>query len=177
MSRIGKKQVELIEGVKADFDGVRVTVSGKLGSLKSKFPVEVKFIEEAGAVRIEPVNDSKRARAMWGLSRSLFNNMVVGVSSGFSKRLEIHGVGYKAAVDNKYLTLNLGYSHEIKFEIPEGIEIKAEKPTLLVVSGINKQKVGEVASEIIKLRPPEPYKGKGIRYEGQQILRKEGKKK
>ncbi|MEQ9116097.1 MAG: 50S ribosomal protein L6 [Rickettsiales bacterium] len=177
MSRIGKKEINLPEGVSANFEGSNVTVSGKLGSLSGVFPQEVSFLKEDKNIKVSPLSDSKKAKAMWGLARSLLNNMVIGVSEGFSKRLEIHGVGYKASVDNKYLTLNLGFSHEIKYEIPEGISIKAEKPTLLVISGVDKQKVGEVAAEIIKQRPPEPYKGKGIRYEGEQILRKEGKKK
>lgn len=177
MSRIGKKPVIIPEGVKFNVQGHVVEVVGKLGALQSKFPNEVKFVNESGEIKVVPINDSKRARSMWGLSRSLLMNMMKGVSEGFSKRLEINGVGYKAAIDNKYLTLSLGYSHEIKFEIPKGIVIKAEKPTLLVISGYDKQKVGEVAAEIIKQRPPEPYKGKGIKYEGQQILRKEGKKK
>ena len=119
----------------------------------------------------------KSARAMWGLARSLLNNMVEGVSKGFEKKLEIFGVGYKTDVSGKFLTLSLGYSHEIKFEIPEGITIKAEKPTLLSISGYDKQKVGQVAALIVKQRPPEPYKGKGVKYQGQRILRKEGKKK
>ena len=177
MSRIGKKPITIPEGVKFNVAEGKVEVAGKLGTLTNNFPREVKFVNENNEVKIVPVNDSKRARAMWGLSRSLLHNMVVGVTEGFTKRLEIHGVGYKAAVDAKYLTLYLGYSHEIKFEIPAGIAIKAEKPTILVISGSDKQKVGEVAAEIVKQRPPEPYKGKGVRYEGQYILRKEGKKK
>ncbi len=177
MSRVGKKPVEIPSEAKFNIDGNVVEVSGKLGSLKREFPTEVKFANEDGKVKVIPVNNSKRARAMWGLSRSLLQNMVEGVTAGFTKRLEIQGVGYKAAVDGKYLTLFLGYSHEIKYEIPQEIKVVAEKPTLLVISGCDKQKVGSVAAEIIKQRPPEPYKGKGVRYEGQQILRKEGKKK
>ena len=126
---------------------------------------------------MRPVDESKRSRAMWGLSRNLLRNQIQGVSEGFERKLEIIGVGYKAASEGKYLTLNLGYSHEIKFLIPEGITIKAIKPTLLSISGCDKQQVGQVAALIIKQRPPEPYKGKGIKHEGQVILRKEGKKK
>lgn len=178
MSRVGKKPVELLEETKFSVnEGGVVEVSGKLGSLRKKFPKEVQFSTEGNVVKVVPVDSSKRSIAMWGLSRSLLQNMVTGVTTGFVKRLEIRGVGYKAAVDQHYLTLNLGYSHEIKYQIPDGITIKAEKPTLLVISGSDKQKVGEVAAEIVKQRPPEPYKGKGVMYEGQRILRKEGKKK
>ena len=177
MSRVGKVPVSIPEGVNINIEGQSVDVSGKLGKLAMEFSSEVKSAHEDNELKIEPVNISKRARAMWGLSRSLLDNMVIGVSKGFEKRLVIVGVGYKAAVDNKYLTLSLGYSHEIKFEIPEGITIKAIKPTLLSVSGFDKQKVGQVAALIVKQRPPEPYKGKGINYEGRKIRRKEGKKK
>lgn len=177
MSRIGKKPVVVPQDVKLDIAANKVVVEGKLGNLENSFPKEVKFINEDNAIKVLPVDNSKRARAMWGMSRSLLQNMIDGVTKGFVERLEIHGVGYKTSVDDIYLTLNLGFSHEIKYEIPKGITIKAEKPTLLVISGCDKQKVGVVAAEIIKLRPPEPYKGKGVRYEGQQILRKEGKKK
>jgi large subunit ribosomal protein L6 len=177
MSRVGKVPVSIPEDVNVKIEGQFVNVSGKLGQLAREFPSEVKIVHEDNLVKIEPVSISKRARAMWGLSRSLLNNMVTGVSKGFEKRLGIVGVGYKAAVDNKYLTLSLGYSHEIKFEIPEGITIKAIKPTLLSISGFDKQKIGQVAALIVKQRPPEPYKGKGVNYEGRKIRRKEGKKK
>jgi large subunit ribosomal protein L6 len=177
MSRIGKAPISLPDGVIVNFHDNLVDVSGKHGKLSFQFPEEVEFIKEEKQIIVKPTSDSNRARAMWGLSRSLLSNQVQGVSEGFEKKLEIVGVGYKAAVDGKFLTLNLGFSHEIKFLIPDGITIKAIKPTLLSISGCDKQKVGQVAAIIIKQRPPEPYKGKGIKHEGQVILRKEGKKK
>lgn len=177
MSRIGKAPISIPEGVVVNFNNNLVDVSGKCGKLSFQFPEEVEFVKEENTILVKPISDSNRARAMWGLSRSLLNNQVQGVSEGFEKKLEIIGVGYKASVDDKFLTLNLGYSHEIKFLIPEGITIKAIKPTLLSISGCDKQKVGQVAAIIIKQRPPEPYKGKGIKHENQIILRKEGKKK
>ena len=178
MSRVGKVPVTIPEGVNITLKEDRtIDVSGKLGTLSSRYPSEVQFSREENRILVKPVDLSNRARAMWGLSRNLLQNQVTGVSAGFEKKLEIVGVGYKAAVDAKFLTLNLGFSHEIKFLIPEGITIKAEKPTLLSVSGCDKQKVGQVAAIIVKQRPPEPYKGKGIKYEGQKVLRKEGKKK
>lgn len=178
MSRVGKSPISIPEGVKVDISDKTVNVSGKLGKLSMNFPQEVQFVNENNVITVKPVDDSNRARAMWGLSRTLLNNMVVGVSQGFEEKLEIVGVGYRAAVeDDKYLNLSLGYSHEVKFEIPEGITIKAAKPTSLSIFGYDKQKVGQIAAMIIKQRPPEPYKGKGINYEGRKIRRKEGKKK
>jgi large subunit ribosomal protein L6 len=177
MSRVGKRPVMLPSGVNFKIEGTHVVVDGKLGSLAFSFPREVKIGNDGNVLKVEPIENSKRARAMWGLSRNLLNNMVVGVSEGFTKRLEIIGVGYKANVDGKYLSLALGFSHEVKVEIPAGVKIVAEKPTTLVITGCDKQKVGELAATIIKLRPPEPYKGKGIREEGQYVRRKEGKKK
>lgn len=177
MSRVGKAPVSIPEGVKVEINGSVVNATGKMGKLSTTFPQEVKLTNSGTAITVEPVNDNKRSRAMWGLSRTLLNNMVVGVSEGFEKKLEIIGVGYKAAVEGKYLTLSLGYSHDVKFEIPEGITIKAIKPTLLSITGHDKQRVGEIAALIIKQRPPEPYKGKGIRHEGAKVRRKEGKKK
>jgi len=177
MSRIGKVPIVIPQGVVVDLQDRRINVSGKLGKLSANFPPEVSFVREGDTISVKPKDDSKRSKAMWGLSRSILRNQVKGVSEGFEKKLEIIGVGYKSAVDDKFLTLNLGYSHEIKFLIPEGIAIKAIKPTLLSISGCDKQKVGQVAALIVQQRPPEPYKGKGIRYEGQVVLRKEGKKK
>ena len=178
MSRVGKVPVSVPEGVLVSFKEDRfIDVSGKLGKLSFRFPAEVNFVREGDSILVRPVDESKRSRAMWGLSRNLLRNQIQGVSEGFERKLEIIGVGYKAASEGKYLTLNLGYSHEIKFLIPEGITIKAIKPTLLSISGCDKQQVGQVAALIIKQRPPEPYKGKGIKHEGQVILRKEGKKK
>ncbi len=177
MSRIGKLPVALPSGVKVDIVGQEIQVTGALGTLAASFEKEVSIILEGAAVLVKPANDTTRARAMWGLARSIINNMVKGVSEGFIVRLEINGVGYRSAVDGEILTLFLGYSHEIKYAIPSGVNIKCEKPTLLVISGADKQKVGQVAAEIRSLRPPEPYKGKGIKYENEKIRRKQGKKK
>ncbi|MGB1539844.1 MAG: 50S ribosomal protein L6 [Rickettsiales bacterium] len=177
MSRIGKNPIAVPEGVQVTLDGNKVAVQGKNGQLETTITGDVNVTYTDGQITVKPVNDSKRARSMWGLSRSLINNMVVGVTEGFEKRLEIRGVGFRAAVEGKILTLALGYSHDIKFLIPEGIAIKAEKPTLLVISGANKQKVGEVAAQLRALRKPEPYKGKGVRYEDERVIMKEGKKK
>jgi len=178
MSRVGKAPVKIPSGVNVNLaDNGVISVSGKFGSLSYAYSSDVTFVRENDTILVQPVGDSKRSQAMWGLSRNLLRNQVQGVAEGFEKKLEIIGVGYKAAVDGKFLTLNLGYSHEIKFLIPEGITIKAIKPTLLSVSGCDKQQVGQVCALIIKQRPPEPYKGKGIREEGTSVRRKEGKKK
>jgi large subunit ribosomal protein L6 len=176
MSRVGKLPVAIPSGVECVVNGQLLSVSGKLGKLSFNFPKEVTFSIEDQKIKVIPVNDSKKAKAMWGLSRSLVNNMVTGVAKGFEKRLEITGVGYKAAVDGKFLTLNVGLSHEVKIMIPEGVTVKAEKPTSLLISGYDKQRVGEMSALIMKQRPPEPYKGKGIS-DGRPIRRKEGKKK
>jgi large subunit ribosomal protein L6 len=177
MSRIGKHPVAIPDGVKVDLDGQRVTVSGKLGELSRTLPPEVRLTRENGAIRVEPRNDEKRARAMWGLSRTLVANMVNGVAGGFTRRLLITGVGYRAAVDGKLLSLQLGYSHDIKYAVPEDIEVTCENPTTITIRGADRQRVGQLAAEVRAFRPPEPYKGKGIRYENERILRKEGKKK
>lgn len=177
MSRIGKVPVAIAENVKVAINNNLVTVTGKLGSLSRVFPAEIKLVQEENSIQVQKTEDTLVAAARWGLSRTLLNNMIIGVSQGYEKKLEIIGVGYKAAVDDKYLTLYLGYSHEIKFEIPVGITIKAIKPTLLSIFGHDKQQVGQVAALLISQRPPEPYKGKGIKLEGQKIRRKEGKKK
>jgi large subunit ribosomal protein L6 len=177
MSRIGKLPITLPAGTKADFLNNSVKISGKLGELKLNYVNDVIIDQQDNVISIKPANDSKKAKAMWGLTRSLIFNMVKGVTEGFVQRLEVNGVGYRCAVDGKILTLFLGFSHEIKYAIPEGIDIKCEKPTLLVVSGADKQKVGQVSAVIRKLRKPEPYKGKGIKYESEKVLRKEGKKK
>ena len=182
MSRIGKYPVEIPAGVTVAVNAGLVSVKGKLGTLERRFSDEVAITVEGNLVTVTPPSkvkkeQSKIARAMWGTSRAIIQNMVIGVSTGFSKRLEINGVGYKAAVEGKNVKLNLGYSHDVLFAIPEGITIAAEKPTLLVVSGADKQRVGQVAAEIRAWRGPEPYKGKGIKYETETILRKEGKKK
>jgi len=177
MSRVGKKAIAIPSGVTANIAGQAVSVKGPKGTLQLVLTDDVTVKMEAGAVKIDPRNESKRARAMWGTSRSLMANVIAGVTKGFERRLEITGVGYRAAVQGKNLQLLLGYSHEIKYPIPDGIAITTPKPTEIVVAGIDKQKVGQVAAEIRSFRPPEPYKGKGIRYSGEYIFRKEGKKK
>ena len=179
MSRVGKLPIAVPAGVTIEVSDQQVQVTGKLGKLITAYNEEVTVTFDANEkkVLVKPANDSTRAKAMWGLYRNLINNMVTGVTEGFTIRLEINGVGYRAAVDGKILTLFLGFSHEIKYAIPAGIDIKAEKPTLLVISGADRQKVGQVAAIIRKLRKPEPYKGKGIKYEDEKIRRKVGKKK
>ena len=178
MSRVGKNPVEVPQGVTIDVAGGSATVKGKLGTLKlpiSTSEVEVKL--EGTKLWVKPLNESKQARMSWGSTRANLRNMVEGVSKGYVKNLEITGTGYRAAVQGKNLQLQMGYSHDVTFPIPEGIAIKCDKPTAISISGFDKQKVGQIAAEIRAVRPPEPYKGKGIKYEGEHILRKEGKKK
>jgi len=177
MSRIGMKPVEIKSGVEVKLDGQVITVKGGKSTLAQILPAEAKVNIEGSTITVEPVDDSTRAKAMWGLSRALIQNMVTGVSEGFTKKLEINGVGYRAAVKGKTLELALGFSHPVIFDIPEGIEIKAPKPTELEISGADKQLVGQVAAKIRSYRKPEPYKGKGVRYEGEYVRSKEGKKK
>jgi len=177
MSRIGKKAVAIPSGVTANVAGQTINIKGPKGALQLMLPDDVSAKMEGSGVKIDPRNDTKRARAMWGMSRSLLANIVTGVTKGFERRLEITGVGYRAAMQGKNLQLSLGYSHEIVYPIPDGIAIATPKPTEIVVTGIDKQKVGQVAAEIRDFRPPEPYKGKGIKYSGEYIFRKEGKKK
>lgn len=177
MSRVGKNPVSVPSGVDVKIDGVDVTVKGKLGVLSASLAPEVNVTMEDDLVWVKPVDNTKRARQMWGLGRSLVANMVQGVSAGFTKELQIEGVGYRAAVEGKNLKLDLGYSHPINYPIPEGIQIACERPTAIAVSGADCQAVGQVASEIRAFRKPEPYKGKGIRYAGEYVRRKEGKKK
>lgn len=177
MSRIGKLPVAIVSGVKVSLSGQEVTVTGTKGTLKTVLPREVVVTQEADKVWVKPANDGKRARAMWGLSRTLVNNMVVGTSEGYTVELEMNGVGYKAAVQGQKLNLSLGFSHDINYIIPQGVTITAPKPTQLIISGADKQKVGQVAAEIRKYRKPEPYKGKGIKYSDEKVRRKEGKKK
>ena len=177
MSRIGKKAVPIPSGVTANVDGQTVKVKGPKGALQLVLHDDVSAKMDKGSVKIDPRNETKRARALWGTSRTLVLNLVTGVTKGFEQRLEITGVGYRAAVQGKNLHLALGYSHDVVFPIPDGITIAAPKPTEIVIAGIDKQKVGQVAAEIRGFRPPEPYKGKGVRYAGEYIFRKEGKKK
>lgn len=177
MSRIGKKPVAVPSGVTANLDGQTVKVKGAKGELSFVVPDDVAVVMEDGAIKVDPRDETKRARALWGMSRSQVSNIVEGVSKGFEKKLEISGVGYKAAVAGKVLKLSLGYSHDIDFEIPQGITITTPKPTEIVVAGIDKQQVGQTASEIRRFRGPEPYKGKGVKYADEFIFRKEGKKK
>lgn len=176
MSRVGKIPVTIPEGVKPSYENNILKVSGKLGELSLQPSENVTVKIDGSDVIVTPNSDSNQSRAHWGLTRSLIANMVQGVSEGFSITLEIQGVGYRAAVAGKILTLFLGYSHEIKYFIPEGIDIKCEKPTLLVVTGVDKQKVGQVAALIMKQRPVEPYKGKGIFKQGSFVRRKVRKK-
>jgi large subunit ribosomal protein L6 len=177
MSRIGKNPVAIPQDVTIDVAGQTLTAKGRLGTLSVVVSNEVTATVADGAVTIAPKDDSKRARAMWGTTRALVNNIVTGVSAGFTRNLEINGVGYRAAVQGKKLQLQLGFSHDVDYPIPEGITITAEKPTAITITGSNKHLVGQVAAEIRGYRPPEPYKGKGVKYAGERILRKEGKKK
>jgi large subunit ribosomal protein L6 len=177
MSRIGKKSVPVPAGVTVDVDGANLSVKGPKGELKLVLVEHVLASLDKGAIKVDPRDKSKLARSCWGMSRTLVANMVKGVTTGFSKSLEITGVGYRAAVQGKTLQLNLGYSHPVNYPIPDGIDIKTPKPTEIVIAGIDKQRVGQVAAEIREFREPEPYKGKGVKYAGEYIFRKEGKKK
>ena len=177
MSRIGKKAVSVPSGVTANVEGQTVKVKGPKGALQLVLHGDVGASVDNGEIKVDPRNDSKRARSMWGTYRTLVSNLVTGVTKGFEEKLEITGVGYRAAVQGKSLNLQLGFSHDVTFPIPEGITIATPKPTEINISGINKQTVGQVAAEIRGYRPPEPYKGKGVKYAGEYIFRKEGKKK
>jgi len=177
MSRIGKKPIPVPKNVTATVDGQKVTVKGPKGQLSLTLVDDVEIKMEDGAVVVRPRGDTKRARSMWGMSRSLVENLIKGTTNGFTRTLEITGVGYRAAMDGKSLKLQLGYSHDVLFPVPEGISISVPKPTEITISGIEKDRVGQVAAEIRGFRGPEPYKGKGIRYQGEFIQRKEGKKK
>ena len=177
MSRIGKNPVAIPEGVAVDLAGQILTAKGRLGALSLAVSNEVTATIADGAVTIAPNSETKRARAMWGTTRALVNNMVTGVATGFTRNLDINGVGYRAAVQGDTLTLQLGYSHEIAYPIPSDVRIACERPTMIAISGADRQRVGQVAAEIRAFRPPEPYKGKGIKYRDETIRRKEGKKK
>ncbi len=177
MSRVGKKPVAIPSGVTASVEGQVVKVKGPKGALAVALHSDVAAKVEGSEVKIDPRADTKRARAMWGTYRSLLANAMTGVTKGFERRLEITGVGYRAALQGKNLQVQLGYSHDIVYPIPEGITIAVPKVTEVVVTGIDQQKVGQVAAEIRAFRKPEPYKGKGVKYAGEYIFRKEGKKK
>lgn len=177
MSRIGKNPVAVPDGVQVNVAGNVVSAKGKLGELSVTLVDEVDVKLEDGSVTVAPNGSSRLARTMWATSRTLVSNIIVGVSSGFEKKLEISGVGYRAAVQGKELVLQLGYSHEIRYPIPQGVSIACPTQTDVVVSGSDKQLVGQIASDIRGFRGPEPFKGKGVKYAGEQILRKEGKKK
>ena len=177
MSRVGKKVVAIPAGVTANVDGQTVKVKGPKGAVQLTLHGDVGVKLESGGLKIDPRNETKLARALWGTSRALIANLMTGVTKGFERRLEITGVGYRASVQGKNLQIQLGYSHDIVHPIPDGITIVTPKPTEIVVTGIDKQRVGQVAANIRDYRPPEPYKGKGIKYAGEFIFRKQGKKK
>ncbi len=177
MSRVGKQPIIIPSGIEANILNNEILVKGQNGELKKELSPLVNVIKKEDKILITPQNDSKDAKAAWGLFRTIINNMVVGVKDGFNKVLEINGVGYRASIAENILTLQLGFSHDIKLAIPDDIEVKCTKPTELVISGIDKQKVGQFAAEIRSLRKPEPYKGKGVKYQEETIRRKEGKKK
>jgi large subunit ribosomal protein L6 len=177
MSRIGKKPVALTKGVTASVSGQTIEVKGPKGTRSFTAGDDVSLSIEGEAVKVTPRGLSKRARQQWGMTRSMVDNLVTGVSTGFKKELEIQGVGFRAAMAGNVLKLSLGFSHEVNFDVPKGVTITAPKPTEIIVEGIDQQQVGQVAANIREWRQPEPYKGKGIRYKGEFIFRKEGKKK
>ncbi len=177
MSRIGKKPVELPSGVEASVSGQTVSIKGPKGTRDFKATDDVTIKVDGNLVSVEPRGSSKRARQQWGMSRTMIGNLVTGVTSGFKKDLEINGVGYRAALQGNVLKLNLGLSHEVNFDVPEGVTVTVPKPTEISVEGIDQQLVGQVAANIREWRKPEPYKGKGIKYKDEFIFRKEGKKK
>lgn len=177
MSRIGKKPVPVPAGVTASVNGQHVKVKGPKGELSLTVVDDLAVVLDKDGVKVTPREVNRRSRAMWGMQRTLINNLVTGVSKGYTRNLDITGVGFRAAVQGKNLQLQIGYSHDVVFPIPAGIDIKCEKPTMIAVSGIDAQKVGQVAAEIRGFREPEPYKGKGIRYSDERVRRKEVKKK
>jgi len=177
MSRIGNKAVVVPSGVTANVEGQTVKVKGPKGAMQIVLHDDVMAKMDKSGIEINPRNESKRARSLWGTSRTLVANLMSGVTKGFEEKLEITGVGYRAAVQGKNLQLQLGFSHDVMYPIPDGIAIATPKPTEIVITGTDKQKVGHVAAEIRAFRPPEPYKGKGVKYVGEYIFRKEGKKK
>ena len=177
MSRIGKKPVVIPQGVEVNLSGQNIAAKGPKGELVVKLSEYVTVAQNDDGVTVTPIDKTQTARSFWGLSRSLVQNIVTGVSEGFSRKLELQGVGYRAQVQGTTLKLSLGFSHDVDFPVPEGINVECPSQTEIVITGIDKQKVGQVASEIRSYRPPEPYKGKGVRYDGEYVFRKEGKKK
>ena len=177
MSRIGKLPVAIPDGVTANVEGQTVTAKGPKGELQFVVNDEVLVKMEDGAIKVDPRDETKGARSKWGMSRTMIANIMTGVKDGFEKKLEINGVGYRAAIQGTNVQLALGFSHDVVYEVPEGISVACPKPTEIVVTGIDKQKVGQVAAELRSYRPPEPYKGKGVKYADETIFRKEGKKK
>jgi large subunit ribosomal protein L6 len=178
MSRIGKKPVAMPQGVTATVEGQTLTVKGPRGSLSMPLLDDlVKYEIDEGEIRVTPLTDAQRNRAAWGMTRTNVQNLITGVTEGFTKVLEITGVGYRAQAQGRKLRLQLGYSHDVNYDLPEGIDVKTPDQNTIEISGIDKQKVGQVAAEIRRWRKPEPYKGKGIKYRGEYIFRKEGKKK
>jgi len=177
MSRIGKKPVAIPSGVTATIDDGKLNVKGPKGTLNLALREEITYTLEDGGISVQPANASKAARAFWGMQRTMVQNLVTGVTTGFTKKLLINGVGYRAAAQGKVLNLKLGYSHDVNIDVPEGLEVKTPDNTTVEISGADKQKVGQLAAEVRRWRKPEPYKGKGIKYDGEFIFRKEGKKK
>lgn len=177
MSRIGKKAVAIPSGVTVSLNGADLAVKGPKGELAMKFVPEVLVAQEENTIAVKPADNTKRARSMWGMQRTMISNIFEGVTNGFSKKLEINGVGYRAQMKGSSLNLQLGFSHDVDFPVPTGVKIETPDQTTIVISGIDKQQVGETAAKIREYRKPEPYKGKGIKYEGEYIFRKEGKKK
>jgi len=177
MSRIGKKAVAIPGGVTASIDNGALTVKGPKGSLTLGLSDQIDYKVEGDEIQVNPANDTKTARSYWGMQRTLVSNLVQGVTEGFSKTLEISGVGYRAQSQGRKLKLQLGFSHDVDIDVPEGIDVKTPDQTTVIISGIDKQAVGQLAAEIRRWRKPEPYKGKGIKYQGEYVFRKEGKKK
>jgi len=177
MSRIGKKPVPVPAGVTPTINDGIISVKGPKGTLTMPLRDEISYTLEDGGISVQPANDTKRARAFWGMQRTMVQNLITGVTDGFTKKLLITGVGYRAAAQGRNLKLQLGYSHDVNIDVPEGIEVKTPDATTVEISGSDKQKVGQLAAEIRQWRKPEPYKGKGIKYDGEFIFRKEGKKK
>jgi large subunit ribosomal protein L6 len=177
MSRIGKKAVPVPAGVTATIDNGTLSVKGPKGTLSLQLRDEISYTVEGDGISVQPANDTKQARAFWGMQRTLVQNLVTGVTDGFSKKLVITGVGYRAAAQGRNLKLQLGYSHDVDIAVPDGLDVKTPDATTVEISGTDKQMVGQLAAEIRRWRKPEPYKGKGIKYDGEFIFRKEGKKK